>query len=470
MDNPTQIPERQPSGSWGTKTSQALLSRMNKVQQTTSPDFDFKFKPPHPNLTLPSSPAQNKKPKPVSTSKDTDTASGSEAVDGDISFGLAFTHAVTEPTVTPVPVAGSVVVKKPRPVYSTLPDVARSGSISKSASTSKSNPASASLSANKPLPQPTSPANHSDKDKDKTGPEWPLRSRSGSLRTSTASSPPDVPLPNSPPLTQNHSLRRTRAHSRLPSSSPLDSFSLSLKDTTPQSQDITSITPEHTKTQTQTTTTTTASIKPKLKSMSFSIPSSAVPTNTSTYYKDPYQPRPITAGKHLNSRPDSMPLFLFGSMQAGKLDFHVHVPVDDDKTAETLAAVGEKDDDLSSPVLRRLRIEDVREEGLHFDKTLTADESAKMNVDLERGDGGLGLKSGSGSGMGDGAGAGVGARGWMGNVKMWFWGIWMWMLDGAVRLSERGAGKGLVLAVLLVAVLTFVLGLFVGLAVGFGAS
>ncbi|KAG4431102.1 hypothetical protein IFR05_013420 [Cadophora sp. M221] len=467
MDNPAQIPERQPSGSWGTKTSQALLSRMNKVQQTTSPDFDFKFKPPHSNLTLPSSPAQNKKAKAMSSPKDANTASGSEAVDGDISFGLAFTHAVTEPTVipAPVPIAGSVVVKMPRPVYSTLPDVARSGSISRSASTSKPPPAHLSLSANKPLPQPKSAANENDndKDKDKASPEWPLRSRSGSLRTATASTPPNVPLPNSPPLTHNHSLRRTHTHSRLPSSSPLDSFSLSLKDTTPPSQDITASTPDHTKTQPTTATT----VKPKTKSMSFSLPSSAASTTSSTYYKDPYQPRPITAGKHVNTRPDSMPLFLFGSMQAGKLDFHLHVPADDDKTAETLAMVGEKDDDLSSPSLRRLRIEDVHDVRLNFDKTLSPDELDKMNADLERGEGGLGLKNGSVEGrMGDGNGA----RGWLGNVKMWFWSIWMWMLDGVVRLSERGAGKGLMLAILLVAVLTFVLGLFVGLAVGFGAS
>ncbi|PVH89153.1 hypothetical protein DL98DRAFT_647731 [Cadophora sp. DSE1049] len=468
MATPTQIPERQPSGSWGTKTSQALLSRMNRVQEANTPGFDFKFKPPHPSLALPSSPAQNKKPKPAT--KEKETASGSEAAEGDISFGLAFTHAVTEPTVAPVPVAGEVTSKKPRPLYSTMPDVSRSASISRSASNPKSPRVSRSASnlnsaSLQPLPEPKTPVTPStpgspDKDRDdnKSEAEWPLQSRSSSTRTSMITSPPDVPLPSTPP--RSHSLRRSNNHSRLPSSSPLDSFSLALAQkeaaSTPRSQDNTSQSLERSASRSKSTTR----------------PISAFPI--SSVCKDPYQPHAVAAGKEVNgsmsSRPDSMPLFLFGSMQAGRLDFHVHVPVDDEKAAELLSSAEEKErgrsrdqdfDDKSLPSTppskRSLNIEDVHPGDLHIRKNI--DDGSDIDGDLERGEGGTKM-----------SGNGARARGLVGGVRVWCRHVWLWMLGGVVRVSERGAGKGLLLAVLLVAVLTFVLGLFVGLAVGFGSS
>jgi len=175
-----------------------------------------------------------------------------------------------------------------------------------------------------------------------------------------------------------------------------------------------------------------------------------------------------------------MPLFLFGSMQAGRLDFHVHVPVDEEKAAEILSSAEEKDrgrsrsrgqdqdfdfDDKSLPSTtpsnsssnfkQNLNRGDVHPGDLHIRKNIDDGDDG----DLERGEGGMKM-----------SGNEARAKGLIGRVKGWFRGVWMWMLQGVMRISERGAGKGLLLAVLLVAVLTFVLGLFVGLAVGFGST
>lgn len=89
---------------------------------------------------------------------------------------------------------------------------------------------------------------------------------------------------------------------------------------------------------------------------------------------------------------------------------------------------------------------------------LGEDELAKRDGDFRRGEG-------SAKGC-----HGARARGLIGHARAWFVGVWLWMLQGVVRVSERGAEKRLSLAMLLIAVLTFALGLFVGLTVGFGAS
>ncbi|KAH7351240.1 hypothetical protein BKA65DRAFT_594034 [Rhexocercosporidium sp. MPI-PUGE-AT-0058] len=461
MDIPTHSSESQPSGSWGTKTSQALLSQMNKVQQTTPSELNLKFKPPYPHLTLPSSPAQNKKLKPKPSPKDTDTAPDSQAADGNVSSSLASTQVVTEPTLlpVPVPVVKSIVPKKSRSMYSIMPDISRSGNPSSSTNISKPRIESISTSVNnKPLPQPKAPDN--DKDNSHESRTWSLLSRTASFRASTASSPPNVPLPTTPPLIRT--LLKTRPHSRIPSSSSYDSFSLLVRDaTTPPSRDITSITPD------DADNPATATSNPKPRSMSVNLPSSSLSAPI-TQRQELYPPRPTTAGKQLAPRSDSMPLFLFGSMQAGKLDFQVRDPVNDEKSAETLARVGEKKRGLPSPTTGELLVEeDVREGGLGLDKSLTSEELAKRNADPERAEKELGLKKERGH---RGIGAGDGARRWIGNVKTRFGGFKMRILDGVFKLSEKGAGKGLALAVILIGVLTFVLGLLVGLAVGFGAG
>lgn len=153
-------------------------------------------------------------------------------------------------------------------------------------------------------------------------------------------------------------------------------------------------------------------------------------------------------------------------MQAGRLEFQVHVPADDENAAELLSSAEEKqrgrsrsrdlvqdfeDKSLPStpPSKRSLAIEDVHLGDLQISKNVDGDTD---DGDLERGEVGTEM-----------SGNGARARGWLRR-------IWPWVVRGVVRVSERGAGKGLLLAVVLVAVLTFVLGLFVGLAVGFGST
>ena len=163
-------------------------------------------------------------------------------------------------------------------------------------------------------------------------------------------------------------------------------------------------------------------------------------------------------------------------MQAGRLDFHVHVPVDDEKAAEILSSAEDKDRGRTRSRSRDLDFDfdgkslpstplSNSKESLNAENFHPGDLHVRKNVDgsddgdLERGEGGTKM-----------SGNGARVRVLFGGVKAWFRGIWMWMLQGIVRISEKGAGKGLLLAVLLIAVLTFVLGLFVGLAVGFGST
>ncbi|KAK0102308.1 hypothetical protein ONS95_005931 [Cadophora gregata] len=253
-----QIPDRQPSFSWGAKTSQALFS------------------------------AQNKKPKP--STHEHETASSSLAAEAGINVDWTFTQAVSATTVAPVPAALELTSKKPRSFKS---DVA-----------------------------------------------WPLQRRPSSIRTSIITAPPDVPLPNAPP--RSHSLRRSH-HARLPSFSPLDAFSLALaqKETAAGAAGAASTPPSQDVTTSQTLERPTSS-----KRKSSIRPTSAL--TLSSVYKDPYQPHPVTDSKSINGsvtslRPDSMPLFLVGSMKAGRIDFPVSV--DGEKAAERLSSAGERERD-----------------------------------------------------------------------------------------------------------------------------
>ncbi|KAL2071129.1 hypothetical protein VTL71DRAFT_12364 [Oculimacula yallundae] len=406
MEGPIGDSELQFSDSWGRRTSQALMSQLDKLQQTdtpvqniqsiTRPNFTLNL-PPQPVLTTP----QYKSP--YAGLRSTEKPSSPQPLQRDTRPGQVFAPSSTTagPTASPMTPPGAVIAKKQRPVYRTMPYGPRPGTASRSESSTTlaktsspgsisspaiiATPSSIARNNDRPLP----PLRTSDENVPTPGagksqlakPAWPLLRRlsAGCMKKPPVSAPPTTPLPTlpskSPPMRRDYSQPHWHPSVKIGPPSPDDYFSLVRVETS----DINSVPSS------QNDTPSTIRPQTRRKSHSISYSSYSIPNTpiaTPGQHKYQYHARSATADsahpiiiketdnstskrsdqdqtqvqgqvrRPRVSRGDSMPLplFLYGSVQDGTMDFHVQIPDEKKAASREASRVRERQSEKRYPL------------------------------------------------------------------------------------------------------------------------